>query len=65
MYWVNGIASQLSLDCTYKTPKDDEKQTFPKTSDIVCIQQSFHASLFITCTRSAIYLWSVKVHCPF
>ncbi|KAI8882813.1 RIC1-domain-containing protein [Backusella circina FSU 941] len=56
MYWVNGIASQLSLDCTYK--KDDEKQL--KTSDIVCIQQSFHASLFITCTRSAIYLWSVK-----
>jgi glutaredoxin 2 len=74
MYWLNGIASQLSLDCTVSkdnnssntaTTKDKDEKTkttsFPKSLDIVSIKPSHHASLFITCTRSVIYLWSVKV----
>lgn len=70
MYWLNGIASQLSLDCTVsKDSKDikDEKNnlSFSKSLDIISIKPSHHASLFITCTRSAIYLWSVKVSMPF
>ncbi|GAA5814889.1 hypothetical protein MFLAVUS_008392 [Mucor flavus] len=62
MYWLNGIASQLSLDCTISkdTKTEDDKQTFPKSLDIISTQPSHHASLFITCTRTAIYLWSVK-----
>ncbi|KAI8087829.1 RIC1-domain-containing protein [Gilbertella persicaria] len=57
MYWLNGIASQLSLECT---TRKDENKTFPHSLNIVSIQPSHHASLYITCTRSAIYLWSVK-----
>ncbi|CAO3655359.1 unnamed protein product [Mucor hiemalis] len=69
MYWLNGIASQLSLECTSTkdtndTTKDGEKKSaFPKSLDITAIKPSHHASLFITCTRTAIYLWSVKVTC--
>ncbi|OAD78538.1 hypothetical protein PHYBLDRAFT_163644 [Phycomyces blakesleeanus NRRL 1555(-)] len=34
----------------------------PLSADIVAMKPSHHASLFITCTRSAIYLWSVKTN---
>ncbi|OAD01955.1 hypothetical protein MUCCIDRAFT_144086 [Mucor lusitanicus CBS 277.49] len=69
MYWLNGIASELSLDCTaQKEQLVDSKRpeqtapttTFSKSLDIVSIQSSSHASLYITCTRNGIYLWSVK-----
>ncbi|KAI8327314.1 RIC1-domain-containing protein [Blakeslea trispora] len=59
MYWINGIASELSLNCTQSSTRTKDK-TFPRSLDIVSIQPSHHASLYITCTRSAIYLWSIK-----
>lgn len=71
MYWLNGIASELSLECTVKKDQEepilDNKEsehtatTFSKSLNIVSIQSSSHASLYITCTRNGIYLWSVKV----
>lgn len=71
MYWLNGIASELSLECTVKKdleePILDIKEsehaatTFSKSLNVVSIQPSSHASLYITCTRNGIYLWSVKV----
>ncbi|CAO0800336.1 unnamed protein product [Mucor circinelloides] len=68
MYWLNGIASELSLDCTVqkeqhqdsKGPEQAATASFSKSLDIVSIQSSSHASLYITCTRNGIYLWSVK-----
>ncbi|KAI9028097.1 RIC1-domain-containing protein [Phycomyces nitens] len=68
MYWLNGIASQLSLRSASRgmvasSVEGSDQPTgaqLPLSVDIVAMKPSYHASLFITCTRSAIYLWSVK-----
>ena len=65
MYWLNGVASQLSLASalrgnTEPKPQDADKH-FRQPLDIVSVEASPHASLFVSCTTTAIYLWSVKV----
>ncbi|KAI7899477.1 RIC1-domain-containing protein [Cokeromyces recurvatus] len=60
MYWLNGIANELSLNCTINNIQDEKTNSFPQSSNIVCIRPSYYTSLYITCTRNAIYLWSVK-----
>lgn len=68
MYWLNGIASKLSTanlrDNISNATIDDNApvtNTFPQTYDLVQVAASPHASVFVTCTTSTIYLWSVKV----
>ncbi|KAI7868750.1 RIC1-domain-containing protein [Spinellus fusiger] len=68
MYWLNGIASQLSPCNTphqhVKSKKDSvDKQSavhFLPLTDFIAIQPSHHASLFLACSRTALSLWSVK-----
>lgn len=59
MYWLNGIANQLSLDSTIA--KDSNKAYSSKVQRVLSLQPSNNATLFIGCTRTSIYLWSVKV----
>ncbi|KAI8142660.1 RIC1-domain-containing protein [Fennellomyces sp. T-0311] len=64
MYWLNGVASQLSLASalrgnTTSKPQDADKH-FRQPLDIVSVEASPHASLFVSCTTTAVYLWSVK-----
>ncbi|KAI8993372.1 RIC1-domain-containing protein [Pilobolus umbonatus] len=56
MYWLNGIASQLSLDCTVNRSKNEKKEDL----DIISVQPCPNASMFITVTRTAFYVWSIK-----
>ncbi|KAJ8656341.1 hypothetical protein O0I10_007906 [Lichtheimia ornata] len=66
MYWLNGIASKLSTanlrEHASNATVDDASSTnaFPQTYDLVQVAASPHASVFVTCTTSTIYLWSVK-----
>ncbi|ORY97505.1 RIC1-domain-containing protein [Syncephalastrum racemosum] len=66
MYWLNGIVSQLSLTSAIRASaqaedaKNKPSSSFPRPSDIVSMAASPHASLFVTCTATALYLWSVK-----
>ncbi|KAI9317719.1 RIC1-domain-containing protein [Dichotomocladium elegans] len=70
MYWLNGIASQLSLanalrgnastENTIHKPSDKTSAHFPQPRDIIYVAASPHASVFCSITSSAIYLWSVK-----
>ena len=65
MYWLNGVASQLSLANALRGNKDNQSQDadkhFRQPLDIVSVEPSPHASLFVSCTSTAVYLWSVKV----
>ncbi|KAI8987265.1 RIC1-domain-containing protein [Mycotypha africana] len=65
MYWLNGIASQITVDNILEkelenSQNEEQSNTFLSSSDLVTVQPSQHAFLYITCTRNAIYLWSVK-----
>lgn len=67
MYWINGIASELSLSTAINSSSKKVIQhdnastpTFSISTNIVSIKPSYLASLFITCTLDSIYLWSTK-----
>ncbi|KAI9252811.1 RIC1-domain-containing protein [Phascolomyces articulosus] len=64
MYWLNGVASQLSLANALRgntdNPTQDADKHFRQPLDIVSVEPSPHASLFVSCTSTAVYLWSVK-----
>ncbi|KAI9489868.1 RIC1-domain-containing protein [Zychaea mexicana] len=64
MYWLNGVASQLSLASALRgntaTQSQDADKHFRQPLDIVSVEASPHASLFVSCTSTAVYLWSVK-----
>jgi hypothetical protein len=71
MYWATGFANELSLQsCSNgkkhtsdleKEENSSESTVFPQSLDIVAIQPSSQAAFFVSCTRSSIQLWSVKV----
>ncbi|ORX51228.1 RIC1-domain-containing protein [Hesseltinella vesiculosa] len=72
MYWINGIANELSLTSTLSTSVSPAKETlqhstnatsppsFSSSTRIISMLPSHHASLFLTCTYNATYLWSTR-----
>lgn len=71
MYWLNGVASQISLKAALTNWQQRNAEMLVENSslvdldgsaDIVCTEASPHASLFVTCTTSTVCLWSVKVN---
>ncbi|KAL1935687.1 hypothetical protein VTP01DRAFT_4827 [Rhizomucor pusillus] len=69
MYWLNGVASQISLKAALTNWQQRNAEMLVENSslvdldgsaDIVCTEASPHASLFVTCTTSTVCLWSVK-----
>lgn len=52
MYWLNGVAKQLSVNHL------DNK---PQNINFAGLERSIHGSLFVTITPDTIQLWSVKV----
>ncbi|RUS33897.1 hypothetical protein BC938DRAFT_483332 [Jimgerdemannia flammicorona] len=51
MYWLNGVARQLSAVHL------DNK---PQNCHFIALKRSKHGSLFVTLTPDAIHLWSAK-----